>query len=465
MAYGIVIHEDTLEQISQYKTDLAKGVKKAGGYLSSVIRGQDIAAMVEESFIEALLQTKKPQIFAEHAIIGDGQDWTYEELKILGNIGFSCSVAVYDDGAHRAPKVHAIPFNAHLLFTPGALLRNDQGERPVDIDIVNAKTRSIDEYAYYLLNERRLLPMLMHANFLAEKAGQKALVTIPGIGCGQFAGNFKGAMGRHLENAMNQLFENHGHYLTNIQAVYYDPFNECSPSKKTLFDGTTLIVNPLMNGNGHSQLSLPMDFDADLKDCMMFSVVAWDHVSWPGNDYWAGARMTDDGVKAAATDVMKQITGVEGRYDMNANGYIPPEPYATWQDVVYDKQIRLTCTKDNLFVYENGVSAVIDPVKFAKNIQALKVLVEFKAPLTDIEKGLDLENGQTPLMVAAMSGKTIELEYLAKQGADIWVKDDSGKTALDWARETKAAQCVSILEDRMLSKTIDSNTESSDLLF
>ena len=68
-------------------------------------------------------------------------------------------------------------------------------------------------------------------------------------------------------------------------------------------------------------------------------MVAWDHVSWPGNDYWIGAasslaicdaftrgmhmmltmigpvrpgkRCTDDGVKAAATDTMRALTGVE----------------------------------------------------------------------------------------------------------------------------------------------------------
>ena len=39
----------------------------------------------------------------------------------------------------------------------------------------------------------------------------------------------------------------------------------------------------------------------------LFSVVAWDHVSWPGNDFYAGQRKTDDGVKAAATTAMQIV--------------------------------------------------------------------------------------------------------------------------------------------------------------
>ncbi|MBK5938107.1 hypothetical protein CCR96_02205, partial [Halochromatium roseum] len=68
---------------------------------------------------------------------------------------------------------------------------------------------------------------------------------------------------------------------------------------------------------------------------------AWDQVSWPGNDYWGGARMTDDGVKAAASDLMRAITGIEGAYDARAVGYQPPEPYPTWEALVQDRGTQL----------------------------------------------------------------------------------------------------------------------------
>ena len=126
-----------------------------------------------------------------------------------------------------------------------------------------------------------------------------------------------------------QLFRRFAHPLVEplkgIRAIYYDPYNECDNEKETI-NGVQYLVRPLTKGNdGKSQLSVPSDLDSEYKDCKLYSVVAWDHVSWPGNDYYAGARSTDDGVKAAATDSMKHITGIEGAYDNRSFKYLPPK--------------------------------------------------------------------------------------------------------------------------------------------
>ena len=75
----------------------------------------------------------------------------------------------------------------------------------------------------------------------------------------------------------------------------------------------------------------------DFSGCTLYSIVAWDHVSWPGNDFYAGSRATDDGVKAAATSSMSVLTGVEGRYDSTRGKYLPPQPYSTWGAVVDER--------------------------------------------------------------------------------------------------------------------------------
>ena len=93
-----------------------------------------------------------------------------------------------------------------------------------------------------------------------------------------------------------------------------------------------------------SQLCPPSDYAEDgddFSDCILFSVVAWDHVSWPGNDYFGGSRCTDDGVKAAATDSMAVLTGIEGHYDPHRGAYLPPAPYRTWDEVVRQNGLRL----------------------------------------------------------------------------------------------------------------------------
>ena len=100
-------------------------------------------------------------------------------------------------------------------------------------------------------------------------------------------------------------------------------------------------VRPLKaSGNsGKSQLCRPVAYaeaDDDFSNCALYSIVAWDHVSWPGNDLFIGSRGTDDGVKAAATDSMSVLTGVEGEYDVACAKYQPPQPYRNWEAVVED---------------------------------------------------------------------------------------------------------------------------------
>jgi len=56
---------------------------------------------------------------------------------------------------------------------------------------------------------------------------------------------------------------------------------------------------------------------------------------------WGGARVTDDGVKAAASDLMRAITEVDGAYEARASGYEPPEPYATWEMLAQDQGTQL----------------------------------------------------------------------------------------------------------------------------
>jgi hypothetical protein len=93
-------------------------------------------------------------------------------------------------------------------------------------------------------------------------------------------------------------------------------------------------------GNGaKSQLCRPAAYAEEGDDfaaCSLFSIVAWDHVSWPGNDFYTGARATDDGVKAAATSSMSVLTGVEGIYDPAGGKYQPPKPYRNWNEVVHE---------------------------------------------------------------------------------------------------------------------------------
>ena len=113
------------------------------------------------------------------------------------------------------------------------------------------------------------------------------------------------------------------------------------------------MVRPLTKGNqDRPQLCQPETYAEpgdDFSNCELFSFVAWDHVSWPGNDFYIGSRATDDGVKAAATSSMAHITRIEGAYNTRTYKYEPPWGYKDWIDVVKRHQIKIE-VKNNLSV-------------------------------------------------------------------------------------------------------------------
>jgi hypothetical protein len=66
-------------------------------------------------------------------------------------------------------------------------------------------------------------------------------------------------------------------------------------------------------------------------------------------DLYIDRVMTDDGVKAAATNSMTVMTGIEGRYDQRINHYCPPAEYSDWDEVVSKNKIQLE-VKHNLVI-------------------------------------------------------------------------------------------------------------------
>jgi len=349
-SYELLLSAETERKITSYMGELDHSPEIAGERLKTVLSSSTASYKYGiEEFTRSLLQTKIPLIFAESHISGDGTDWNLTELSILGDISTALSVCIYDNGAHVNPIVHPSALQGYLFYVPGALLRSSGGT-PCDLDEVTAGG-DIDDNSYFKLYERRLLPVLLRANTICRLEGKKGFLTIPGIGCGQFAGQFIGYLGHKLNQTIKRLLAENYHQLDSIEAVYYDPYKECANEREN-FGDITYFVRPLTKGNNlKSQLCSPgflQDSGDDFYECLLLSVVAWDHVSWPGNDYYNGDRVTDDGVKAAATDTMYKITGIDGTYCEQSNKYLPPEIYSNWQEVVNQNQLAFGQSADIL---------------------------------------------------------------------------------------------------------------------
>ncbi len=341
-AYRVLLHRDALTRAETYLRELRTGAAM-GARLRQVLGTVRLESLSVEEFLESLVATKPPQIFAESAVCGDGSDWNQTELRILGDVVVAVPGVAFDNGLHRKPDVHPTPVPATLLYVPGALLANGRGQPAVDAAEVT-RNGEIHPAGYVELYERRLMPALAYAHETSGARGRRALVTIPGLGCGQFAGRFRGRLGAILDVTLQDLLRRHARELGHVEAVYFDPYDECSNHRAT-FQSVKYLVRPLTQGNlAKPQLCAPSVYAEngdDFSNCDLYSVVAWDHVSWPGNDFYVGARATDDGVKAAATDSMMVLTGVNGTYDPRSYQYRPPPPFKTWAEVVTDRNLRI----------------------------------------------------------------------------------------------------------------------------
>jgi len=348
--YNVVLSKYAYSNVDAYKNTSLK-IENFGYHMAKQLKNLTVERLDTRDVLKALLNTKKTQIFAESAIAGDGSDWTEEELSLLGDISIAMKVAIYDNGAHQNPTIHEEPFEGHLIYTPGALLRNDQGGVPADWRAVMLDG-VLNKDLYYSLYERRLLPAFRYINEQAIASNKLAFVTIPGLGCGQFAGEFRGQMGHILRAALIRFLETYGSEFSGIRAVYYDPYNEWE-NERSHRGGVEFIIRPLLMGNEtKSQLCYPTAYEEkgdDFSNCDLYSFVAWDHVSWPGNDYYRDSRTTDDGVKAAATNTMEVMTGLKGSYSLERNRYLPPNEFNNWYSVVAEKDISIE-VGDNLYI-------------------------------------------------------------------------------------------------------------------
>lgn len=340
--YTIIIPDVTLKKVEDYQNMIKSGEITPGKRLLEKSSTEKLKECSTNEFIKKLLNTKKPQIFAESEVYGDGRDWTCYELSILGDISISVPVHIYDNGLHVNPLVYRQTLKAHLIYTPGALLRNDLTKIVPDLEEVITDNQ-IDIFKYSNLYKRRLLAPLIHINTLMEECGQKAVITIPGLGCGQFAGRFAGILGPYLQDVIYQILKENYNKFLNIKTVYFDPYDECEEYISQIGHIEFIVKPLLLSEDGKPQLCRPEEYTS--KDfCTiykLFSFVAWDHVSWPGNDFYLGDRVTDDGVKAAATDSMYRITGIEGSYNPVTNTYDPPKEYKNWEDVVTKNHLDL----------------------------------------------------------------------------------------------------------------------------
>ena len=132
---SIVISEDTFQLITAYLNEIKRNPTIMGNRLRKVFENtNDIEQLTPYDLIDALLKTKKPNIFPEDlgsGLLGNGRDWTKQEAQLLGRIGLKIEVQAYSKQTYNPTPEDKLqsPRPVTLLVTNGALLQgNAKGE-------------------------------------------------------------------------------------------------------------------------------------------------------------------------------------------------------------------------------------------------------------------------------------------------------------------------------------------------
>lgn len=348
MPYQITISAEALHKAHHYLEVLRRGNTSMGSRFAKIMKGTPLNEITLERFIEHLIQAKKPRAFNEGS--NDAKAFNSHEMAILGDVGINVDVTIYDNGQWINPTVYNTPIDGHLLFVPGAVLEKTSPDF-FELGLKNAGSAdgfSLDAFiAFY---KRRLLPQLFQANEIAKERGKPAYITMPGLGCGAFAGPFKGKdeirlfLDRAVRETLTQFESSVGEDL-HIKGVLLDLFEQVESARldenAKHYSPSKIHYKTITSGGKVSQLVLPKGYE----DCELFSIVAADAISWPGNDFYVGSRWTDEGAKGAATNVCAVMTEasvghhVPGAYQ--GNGYVPANGQTTWEHEIGDNRLKV----------------------------------------------------------------------------------------------------------------------------
>ncbi len=326
--------------------------------------------------------------------------------------------------------------NGTLLFTPGVLLCPHS---PDYTEVVRVDGK-LNTEAYNALVERRLLPLLLHADDEAQKAGNKAIIALPGVGCGYFAGKFKHSIDQAFQTAVQTMLEKHKNSFSQIALVQMEGEQK--------FSGTDVgNIKFKMSKNRRGLLSKPEVWGKEYKDCKLYKVVAWDHLSWPGNDFYdRNTRRTDDGVSAAATNICEVMTGVQGSYHPEAKKFLYENGQDDWRKVIKMRDIKFT--KYQILVAIEGKLVPLKELKSAPSTEKKDKLEENLLQFT----GSNIQFTGCPIPVVAPSTeKKDKLEENLLQFTDSNIKAYVTYVACALSKNTTRRRFVEISKNGLIT--------------
>ncbi len=309
--YEILCSEKTLNLAENYLQKLRgnNGETNAGNFLKKLL-SEGVPASAKD-LIVMLARTKLSLIFAEsdkRAIT----EWTPEEVAILDGVILAGTEPnkVSGDGARGFARKWITSENTcYVSETTPVFISGALGKGPLFYTQDYKVALGLGELGDISKNLRPKLEVsLLHINRTAPSDG--AFVMLPGIGCGEFAGEFINQMPGVFAKTLNEILLDRPERFSNIKAVCYDTYtSEEHENAEKEISGANARSDKLHVVNGEKMSVLHMkpselgrinsiDTLKKLDGCKMYRGVAADLLSLPGNDVHQGgygANGTDEG--------------------------------------------------------------------------------------------------------------------------------------------------------------------------
>jgi len=362
--YKILINQETLNEAQKYLQKIQNSIdhdpkhcisslqklvgsrmieqmQKLAGEIDKKIDKDFILHLRLEDWMHMIINTKVPHIFSESisytpsSIESYNNTWSIIEQNILESTIITTAVTIYDNGGYGNNSIiHKNPFEGELIFVPEPVLTKEVIKHILSSQRI-VYDGQFDEEEFIKQMKQKLLPTFLYANQQSTSENQ-AWITVPGISCGVFGGRFGNYFNgskqtpKALEKAIRQLLQEHHDALLNIAGVHLDTYATESLTQGEFRENIGKIEfrgiegqrgYNTKEGERYPKLSAPKTFDIKRKKCKLFSIVAADALSLPGNDMNTGFKCTDEGISAGGTNLPTVITGKQGKYEYKGKKY------------------------------------------------------------------------------------------------------------------------------------------------